>query len=210
MPLSYTNNTPQASQTVASTQNPILVNFQSVDTTFNGPTGGGSGGGNFTTYNVQNTTTNFAAKPVNPIGSLHAIASSVGNPELAWINNVNATGAGPYNGTQLTGGGITAAAYCTFSVSGGVLTLTAGSYNVASASRSAQGVFVINFTRNFVAPGNNYIATITPNCVSVGGFAIKIAQESKVAGSFTFSIQNQVNAFVDPVSCDLVFFGTLI
>lgn len=108
------------------------------------------------------------------------------------------------NVKQLTGGGITAGAYCSFDNTG---TLLAGSYNVASTVRNAQGVFTVTFTRNFT--NTTYVALPVPNCVSVGGFAIKIAQEVKNINSFQFSIQNQVNAFVDPVTCDVVFFGTL-
>src|SRR5271165_5825444 len=210
MPLSYNNNTPQASQTVASTQSPILVNFQSIDSAFNTPVGGVAGGGNFCSYSFQATTTNFTAKPTNPIGVLSTVASTNGNPELAWINNTNATGAGPYNGVQLTGGGITAAAYCTFTVIGGVLTLTAGGYNVSGAVRNAQGDFTVTFARSFIAPGTNYIGMVTPSCTSVGGFAIKIASVIKTASTYRFTLQDQTNTFQDPPICDLVFFGVLV
>ena len=114
MVLNFNENTPQGSDPIDQTQPLILQNFQSLDSAFNGPTGMASGGGDFTTYNVQNTTVNYAAKPINPIGSFHTVASSGGNPELAWINNVNAVGAGPFTGAQITGGGLTPGAWFNF------------------------------------------------------------------------------------------------
>lgn len=212
MPLSFFNNVPQASQVVSQTQAAILTNFQSVDSAFNSPTGGVTGGGNFTSYSLQATTTNFTLKPNNPVGVLYTVASTNGNPELAWINNVNSVGAGPYTGTRVTGGGITAAAWCTFSVSGGVVTFNEN-YNVSGVVRNAQGVFTVSFSRNFTGtyPGTSgYAAIVSPNMQSVNGFAIKVSQFTKNAGSFQFSLQDQGNVFRDPVSCDLVFFGTLV
>ena len=209
MSLSFNPGVPTGSQTIASTTIPIQTNFNSLNTAFNVPVGGVSGGGNFCSYSLQATTTNFTLQPVNPIGILYTTASPSGNPELAYINNVNSVGAGPYTGTQLTGGGITAAAWCSFSVSGSTVTL-GSNYNVSSVTRSAKGVYVVNFTRNFSSSGATaYAALITPNMVSVTDFAIKIAQENKSVGSFQFSIQDQTNTFQDPVSCDCVFFGTL-
>jgi hypothetical protein len=204
MTLSYNNNTPLASQTVASTQAPILTNFQSIDSAFNAPVGGVTGGGNFCSYSLQATTTSFTAKPINPIGVLSTVASTNGNPELAWINNVNATGAGPYNGTQLTGGGVTSAAYISFSGTTG--TALAGAYN-ATSSRGGVGIYTVVFPRNFA--NTNYIAIITPNFLTSAN-SFKIININKAVGSLGFVIQNQTAAFADPTNLDVVCFGILV
>ena len=213
MSLTFTAGVPQGNQTIAQTTTPIRTNFTSLDAVFNGQTGGGSGGGTFTTFNFQNTTLNFVNKPMNPIATLYSVASASGNPELAWINNTNAVGAStPFTGVQITGGGITAAAWCTFSVSGSTATLN-GNYNVTSVTRTAQGVYSIAFTRNFA--NAFYAAIITPNLNAPASFSVvSITQETKNVGSFAFSIVGTNNAgtrnvFTDPVSCDVVFFGIL-
>lgn len=66
MSLPYNNNVPQASQTIASSQDPIQKNFASIDTAFND----GSGIGNFTKYAMQNVG-NLTVAPVDPIGVYH-------------------------------------------------------------------------------------------------------------------------------------------
>lgn len=152
MPLSFNANVPQASQTVASTQAPILTNFQSIDAAFNGQGGGGTGGGNFSTYSFQNVTSSFVSKPTNPVGILYTIQDSSGNPQLAWINNVNAQGAGPYTGIQITGGGSSTAAWVTFTATTGAFSFTpssTNSYNIASVTKITSGVYTIAFSRNF-------------------------------------------------------------
>lgn len=65
MSLPYNNNVPQASQTIASTQAPILQNFQSIDTVFDDPTNG-----NFTMFAVQNVGTPTTT-PTDPVGIYH-------------------------------------------------------------------------------------------------------------------------------------------
>lgn len=71
MPLSYNNNVPQGSQTVASTQSPILVNFQSIDTTCNNV----NTGGNFTQYATQGVAAALSGGtlPADPVGIFHSV-----------------------------------------------------------------------------------------------------------------------------------------
>lgn len=204
MPLSYNSNTPQASQTVASTQAPILTNFQSVDSAFNNPTGGVTGGGNFSSYSLQNTTTNFTAKPTNPVAVLHTVASTNGNPELAWINNVNSVGAGPYTGTRLTGGGITTAVWAQFFTTAGVTTLSE-SYNVSSVVRNSAGNYTINFTRNFAS--TTYCVNITASNTSSSTFRFQFI--TRGAGSLNFTT-NVAGVATDVTDLNVVIFGTLV
>ena len=195
---------PQPTDLISQSQAQIQTNFSQSDTAF---------AVDHTAFSVlanqgQHKQVTLIAPISNPnqagnIASVYTKTSGTG-VELFYQH-----GTGNLGVSQLSGGGVTAAAYCTFTVTGGILSLVAGGFNVASASRAAQGVFIVSFTRSFIAPGDNYIAVITPNCTSVGGFAIKIAQEAKSASSFQFSIQTQQNVFTDPVSCDLVFFGVL-
>lgn len=82
MVLPYNNNVPQGSQTIASTQAPILQNIQSIDAAFNDTTAGP-----FTKYEIQNTST--IAAPVDPISILHTIADTFGKPQLNFLNSNN-------------------------------------------------------------------------------------------------------------------------
>lgn len=200
MSLPFNRNTPQGTDVVAATQTPILNNFQSIDSVLNGPTGSASGGGNFTTYNIQNTTPNFPAKPINPIGSLYTVASTPGNnPELAWINGVNAQGAGPFTGTQITGGGITAAAWGF--MLGGTGALVAG-YNCTTV-RNSVGNYTIFFTRPFSSA--NYAPIITPY-IAINAH-IGIASQNPSSFNFvTFAPTNPT----DSAQIGFVFFGYLV
>jgi len=203
MPLSYTANTPLGSQTVASTQPSILTNFQSVNSAFNAPVGGVTGGGNFCSYSFQAPTTNFTAKPINPIGVLSTVASSAGNPELTWINNVNAVGSvSPFTtNTQITGGGITAAAWVQFNGAAAFPTPATinNSYNVTSVTKPGPltNLFVVNFTRNFT--NSNYAVFITDA-------AALVTPNTFVRSVNSFSFKVSPNAS----DVSVLFFGTLV
>lgn len=206
MPLSFNPNTPGASQVVAVTQAPIQTNFQSIDSALNSPTGGVTGGGNFSNYSLQNTIASFVAKPTNPVGVFHTVASTNGNPELAWINNVNAIGAGPYTGTRITGGGITTAVWGLLSSTGGVATLNA-SYNISSISVSGVNATVtVNFSRNFTSI--NYAILLT-----AAGFndstIRKLTITAQTVSSFSFKAVTSSGATEVGV-CSLALFGTLV
>jgi hypothetical protein len=209
MPLVFNPGIPTGGQTIASTTIPIQTNFQSLDSAFNTPVGGVTGGGTFSSYSFQATTTSFTAKPVNPIGVLSTVASTSGNPELAWINNTNATGAGPYNGVQLTGGGITAAAWVFFTVAGGVITIAA-SYNIASVTNTGANTNkVIAFSRQFSSV--NYVSIINGYQTGTGDTVNRKTNiVSQVAASITFNetiTSTGVQTDVPLYNC--LFFGYL-
>jgi hypothetical protein len=210
MSLPYNPNVPQAAQTIAATQSPIQQNFNSIDTAFNGVTSGGAGTGtNFIKYAIQNTTANFAAKPVNPVGMIYTLSSSSGNPELAWINNTNAAGAGPYTGVQLTGGGVTAAAWAKFTAAGGAV-VTPVSYNIASITQAgADGNVTITFTRSFSSA--DYAFLITNAGFNDTSFR-KINIVSQSASNIVIRCIRNPNSPVqsDPGTCSIVCFGTLV
>ena len=197
--MTFNPNIPQPNDLISASQAQIQTNFSQADTAF---------GIDHTPFSTlanqgQHKQLTLIAPIANPnqagnISSVYTKTSGTG-VELFYQHGTANNGV-----SQLTGGGITAAAYCSFNGAG---VLTAGSFNVSGTVRNNQGVFTVSFSRSFA--NTNYIALPVPNCQSVGGFAIKIAQETKNVGSFQFSIQNQVNAFVDPVTCDVVFFGVL-
>ncbi len=174
MVLSYNNNTPQANQSVASTQAPILTNFQSLDSAFNGQTGGGSGGGNFTTYSIQNTTASFVSKPVNPIGILYSLVGGGSAPELAWINNKNAVGAGPFTGLQITNSSLTTTLGSGF-MPGGV--------QIRAGSGTANGLEIT------FADGGFPMALISVVCTVVSALSanLQITDQCKTSFSATCS-----------------------
>lgn len=107
--------------------------------------------------------------------------------------------------SQLTGGGITTAAYCRFSGTTG--TIVAGAFNVTSTSRSAAGTYTVNFTRNFL--NTNYVVMISPIMQSVNSFAVKVASLSRSVSACSFETQDQNNVFRDAVEVDVVVFGVL-
>lgn len=206
MPLSFNPNTPGASQVVSVTQAPIQQNFQSLDSAFNSPVGGVTGGGNLSSYSIQNTITSFVSKPVNPIGVFHTISSANGNPELAWINNINSIGSGPYTGTRITGGGITSAVWGLITSNAGVATVSA-SYNIASVSvTGVNGTVTVNFSRNFTSA--SYAVLLT-----AAGFndstIRKLTITAQTVSSFSFKAVTSSGATEVGV-CSLVLFGTLV
>ena len=205
MPLSYNANTPQGSQSVSSTQAPILTNFQSIDSAFNNNAAGG--GGNFAQYSVQNVATSFAAKPTNPLGTLYTIASTNGNPELSWINNVNSVGAGPFTGTRITGGGITAACWCQFDGTAASPITPHESYNMASGAsitRTGTGDYVLNFARNFAT--TNYAVMVT---ASIGSAGASVQIGNRNANNIEILVRNSA-ALVNSNDINVVIFGTLV
>lgn len=190
---------PAPTDLISQSQAQIQTNFSQADTAF---------GVDHTAFSVlanqgQHKQVTLIAPISNPnqagnISSVYTKTSGTG-VELFYQHGTANLGV-----SQLTGGGITAAAYCTFNNAG---TLTAGSFNVSGTVRNAQGVYTVSFSRSFA--NTNYIAIVSPNMVSVNAFAIKVSQETKNVGSFQFSLQDQINVFHDCVTCDLVFFGVL-
>lgn len=197
--MSFNPSIPQPNDLISQSQAQIQTNFSQLDTAF---------AVDHTAFSVsanqgQHKQVTLIAPISNPnqagsISSVYTKTSGTG-VELFYQHGTANLGV-----SQLTGGGITAAAYCTFNGAGA---LTAGGFNVASSTRVLQGIYSVSFTRNFA--NTNYIAIVSPNMTAVTSFAIKVVQEAKNVGSFQFSINDQNNVFQDCVTCDLVFFGVL-
>lgn len=193
--MSYNPNIPQGNQTIASTQVPILTNFSVANTAF---------GVDHTAFDVA---TNqgmhkqvtlqavLGADPnqVSPIASIYTkVSPSTVTSDLYYQNGALAA-----NVTQLTGGGVTAAAWCQFDGSiAGTNPPNAG-YNVTSITKNSAHNYTINFTRNFA--NTNYCVQILAPFTSYPVYSAF----SRNVGNFTF---NTGTAFTD---INVVIFGVL-
>jgi len=196
----YQPNIPQASNLISISQNDILENFQQLNTAWNV---------DHSAFNLasqgQHTKVTLTAPIANPnkatpIASLYTKAAPTTIlSDLYYQNNSTSNDV-----VQLTGGGITSAAWCYFNGATGALIT---GYNVTSTSRTALGSYTINFTRSFSS--TNYAAIISPNMAGNGGFAIKLVNAAPNTTNYSFGIQNQTNAFSDATVVSAVFFGVL-
>jgi hypothetical protein len=105
------------------------------------------------------------------------------------------------NVKQLTGGGITTAAYIQFVSS--TATVTA-SYN-ATVVRNSIGNYTITFPRSFTS--TNYLPSITGD--ATGHLGIAFSGYGYATGTFSFLAKSQTGALVDPQTIACLFFGTL-
>lgn len=205
--MAYLNNIPQPTDVPSSSQNDLLNNFSSLNTQFAVDHIALIAGAN----NGYHTKVTFNDVQSNP-------ALSFPQTELYTKTSANATVNDRYNdlyyyeknttGTssviQLTGGGVTSAAYGTFNGTTGAF--VAG-YNITSGTRLGLGSYSLTFTRPFI--NTTYSIVITPSMSAGGGFAVKVVAVTKSTGSVSFQIQNQTNAFSDAVTYDVLVFGTL-
>lgn len=102
--------------------------------------------------------------------------------------------------TQLTGGGITTAAWAQFN--GTTATLNE-QFNVSSVVRNSVGNYTVNFTRNFVT--TNYCVQLFP---SFNGNGITMQLLSRAVGSLNFNLKNNA-VLSDSNDISLAIFGTL-
>lgn len=101
--------------------------------------------------------------------------------------------------TQLTGGGITTAAWAQFN--GTTATLNE-QFNIASVVRNSVGNYTINFTRNFAT--SNYSALVFP---SFNGNGLTV-QLTRAVGSLNMLIRNNA-VLSDSNDVSVAIFGTL-
>lgn len=203
----YLNNIPQPTDIPSNSQNDLLNNFSSLNTQFSVdhvPLISGSNNGYHTKITFNDVQSNPSLN--SPQTELYTKASSnvTVNDRFNDLYYYQKNVTGTTNVLQLTGGGITAAAYGTFNGTTGAL--VAG-YNITSGTRIGLGQYSIAFTRPF--SNTTYSALISPIMIAGGGFAIKVVSSSKSTGSFSFNLQNQTNALSDAITYDVVFFGIL-
>lgn len=205
--MAYLNNIPQSTDVPSASQSDLLNNFSSLNTQFSVdhvPLIAGSDNG----YHTQVTFNQVEVDPSLsfPITRLYTKTSTNGtvNNRFNDLYYYESNTSGIMNVVQMTGGGITAGAWASWTSGGGLVQ----NYNIASITRTALGSYTVTFTRAFTT--STYCTMISPVMSSGGGFAIKVINISKAASNFSFALQNQTNAFSDAVELDIVCFGVLV
>lgn len=194
--MSYNPNIPQGNQTIASTQQPILTNFSVANTAFAVDHTAFDVATNQGMHKQVTLQAVLAADPnqVSPIASLYTkVSPSTVTSDLYYQNGALAS-----NVAQVTGGGITAAAWCQFNGQTGTLN---ASYNVTSIVRNSINNYTINFTRNFA--NTNYCVQLDPLGIPVNFITVV----SKVVGSYRFA--PSVSGGLESTDVNVVIFGVL-
>ena len=160
---------PQAPDLIAVSQIDLLNNFTSLNTAWNvdhvGFNSAGAGDHKKVTLLAPIANPNQAS----PIASLYTKAS----PTTTTSDLYYQDGALASNVKQLTGGGITAAAWCVFDGTAGSPITPGASYNVTNVT-VAGNVYTINFTRAFTSA--NYAVLVQPSLNTSSAIAIQITQ----------------------------------
>jgi hypothetical protein len=193
--MSYNPNIPQASDLISQSQPQLLTNFSQLDTAFAVDHTAFSVASQQGQHKQVTLQAPLGSDPnqTTPIATIYSKAS----PTTTTSDLYYQSGVLSSNVVQLTGGGITAAAWCQFN--GSTSTLNS-QYNVASIVRNSAGNYTINFTRNFT--GTNYVVLITDNGIST---ISSITYVSRSVSAFRFLL----NSNQDATDINVVFFGTL-
>ena len=197
--MTYNPGIPNQNDLISQSQAEIKTNFSQADTAF---------GIDHTAFSVtpnqgQHKQVTVIAPIANPnqagnLASVYTKTSGTG-VELFYQHGTANLGV-----SQLTGGGVTAAAYCSFTVSSlGVLTLAPGSFNVSGAVRNSVGNYTISFSRNFGSTDYTSLVSLF-NTVST----VLLRAETKNVGSYNFTTSALV-VEQGTTKCELVFFGVL-
>lgn len=195
---------PAPTDLISQSQAQIQTNFSQADTAF---------GVDHTAFSVlanqgQHKQVTLIAPISNPnqagnIASVYTKTSGAG-VELFYQHGTANLGV-----SQLTGGGITAAAWAYFTVSGGVVTLLA-SFNVSSvANTGANTAVTITFSRAFGSA--NYAALINAYQTGTGDTGSrKINRSAQNAGSYVYNVTfTGSGAATEIPIVNAVFFGVL-
>jgi hypothetical protein len=196
--MTYQANIPLPTDLISNSQSDILNNFQAIGTTY--PTdhvnfnASGAGFHQKVTFNAP------IANPdqPSPIATAYTKPSSVSSISDLYFQN----GALGSNVVQLTGGGITAAAYAGFLGASGAITV---SFNT-TVTRLGVGIYQIGFTRPFGSP--NYMPLISAN--GSGFTTLNFTHWNFISAStFKFEVTNELGNHVDPGQVSCAFFGIL-
>jgi len=205
--MTFNPNIPQASDLISQSQAQILTNFGQVNTifdidhvTFNNATAANRGKHDKSTYVEQ------ASDPVTSTNEVAVYSKDTGTqPDLFYRPESAGTA------VRLTGGGLTAAAWVRFNVSGAVITVLE-SYNVSSVSiTGANGVVTINFSRVFA--NTNYAALI--NAIQTGSgdnVNRKVNLSAQTTAAYSYNVTATTGGVITADSLPVVnavFFGTL-
>jgi hypothetical protein len=195
---------PQPNDLISQSQAQIQTNFSQLDTAF---------GIDHTAFSImanqgQHKQVTLIAPISNPnqsgnISSVYTKTSGTG-VELFYQHGTADLGV-----SQLTGGGITAAAWAYFTVSAGVVTVLA-SFNVSGIANTGAGTAVtITFLRGFGTA--NYAALINGYQTGTGDTGgRKINRSAQNAGSYVYNVTLEgTGAATELPVVNAVFFGVL-
>jgi hypothetical protein len=197
----YNPSIPTGGQTISATTIPIQTNFAVANTAF---------GVDHTAFSVLTNQgmhkqvtlqAPLAANPgqTSPIATLYTKASATTTTSDLYYQN----GAATSNVVQVTGGGITAAAWCVFNSTSGSPITPIAAYNVSTIS-VASNVYTVNFIRPFQSSA--YAVLVTPSLNISTAFAVQIGQST---GSCT--LQFRVGGVLGNAgnNVSVLFLGTL-
>ena len=206
--MTFNQNIPQATDRISDSQGQLLGNNMQVDTAF---------GVDHTKFSVNSN-----------VGMHKQVSLQVplgGNPGQAGSIATVYTKAAPSSGTsdlyfqqgtmnngvqQMTGGGISAAAWAAFNGNPNPVTILS-SYNISSITGGGSGVYTVNFSRNFANTNYLCIGSVQANGIATfATFDLNGAPSS--VSSFTFRTlkvtTGSAPAFPNPYIC-VVFYGVL-
>ena len=200
--MTFNPNIPTGGQTISSTTSPIQTNFSQSNISF---------AVDHTAFDVltnqgmhkQVTLQAPIANPnqATPIATLYTKASPTTiTSDLYYQNGTLAS-----NVVQVTGGGISAAAWCRFDGTGGSPITPTQFYNVTNITHPSAGVYQVNFTRNTVGP--NYCVQATATFSGVGG-AWSYGITARAISSVTITTYRGTIA-TDNADVNITIFGRL-
>lgn len=200
--MTYNPNIPQASDIISQSQAQLLTNFQQADlifdvdhVTFDNATVADRG------KHRKADFIRLGADPGSAATQLVVYEKLSGTSSELFFQRDNVATV-----TQLTGGGITAAAWVHFE--NGNPPINVRSFNVTSVVFNSTGNYTVNFTRNFT--DTFYVAIINGYQTGTGDTVNrKINISSKLVSSITFNVTVPGTGADQVPLYDLVFFGTL-
>jgi len=196
--MSFNANIPLSTDDPSVSQGQILTNFQQLDTIFGNnhitfTAGSNNGKHNFCQFPEQ------GAAPATAVNENAVYSADTGTqPDLHYRPENNGTA------VRLTGGGITAAAYCTFTGAGA---LSANSFNITGVVRNGLGSYTITFTRNFA--NTNFVVSSTVSINDGTAMSSTYSITKNAANINIVTRRTNTGNLVDPGTIEVIIFGIL-
>jgi len=196
----YQPNIPLSSNLISNSQQDLNNNFTQLNSSWNVDHIPFNNTGNGQHAKVTLSAPITDPNQITPIASLYTQAS----PTTITSDLYYQDGALASNVKQLTGGGISAGAWCVFD--GTLVNPPAiSAYNVSSITRAVNSNnYVINFTRSFT--GANYAVSVTPSLNTTLPIAIQITPS---ASSCSITIRTNGSGTSGGSYISMLFFGKL-
>jgi hypothetical protein len=198
--MTYNPAIPQANDIIAQSQSQIQTNFSQADlifdvnhVTFDDATAADRG------KHRQIDFTRLVADPGSDATQLALYEKLSGTSSELFFQRDNVATV-----TQLTGGGITAAAWCQFNGNTAGTNPPTQGFNVTSVQRVSAGSYVLNYTRNFTT--TTYAIVVFPSFNSTG---VTVQIGVRNAADTSFLIRNGAAVATDSGDINVVVFGIL-